>query len=469
MNNRKIKFGLTSAVITCIVIVCVLVLNAVVAVISDKHPLTIDLTKDKVYKFSEQTNEVMKNLDDTVKAYALIAEETQGEYVEYIKEYLDKYSSLSDNFKVEYIDPYENPAFMQEYNDGENQASNGSVIIECGDEFKVITFEQIYQQNTYSGAIQIDMEKKVTNAIMAVTGQFVASNIYFTTGHSEYEATNFKSFLTEEGYKCESVNIATAGIPDDISVLISMAPREDFTEEEIEIIDSFMDNGGKYIFVSTPGMKSAERRDLYLKEWGIGLNYDYVIENDKNSSLGTGASIPIPVPKLIEHSITKKIINSDSIIVLPDSTSASLVNTTNQSVVNPLLQTTDASYGKINLSSASIEKEDGDITGPLTVAAISEENQTKNAALVYIGSLGSLETPGVLKEGAYLNGDFVLNVMGYLCGSVADSGIRAKQISAETMTMTQNQVIIYAIVLQYILPLIILICGLIVWIRRRHK
>ncbi len=469
MNKRKLKFGLTSIITICIVVVCVLVLNSLVSIISDKHSLTIDLTRDKVYKFSEQTNEVMKNLDKDVKAYALIDENTQSEYIDYIKEYFDKYIALSDNFTVEYVNPYENPAFMQKYNDGDNQASIGSVIIECGDNYKVITFEQLYQQNSYSGTVQIDMEKKVTDAIMLVTGEIAQENIYFTQGHNEYDGVNFKNFLRDEGNKCDNINLSNNTIPEDASMLITLAPDVDFTEEEITALDSYLDNGGKYIFVPVPEVENLDRISSFLSEWGLELNYDYVIETDGERAMGAGNNVPIPIPQLVEHSITEKIKDSNSLLAMPDSTSVSIVTTKNNSEAKKLLVTSEASYGKTNLKSTTLEKESTDIEGPMTIAAISEKYQPKHSAVVFIGSLGAIETTGVLTEGAYLNGDFVLNVINYLGGATTDTGIRAKQISPERMVMTQEQVIGYAVLLQYIIPLIILIGGLVIWLIRRHK
>ena len=154
MKNIKLKMGLTSTVITAVVIACVIVLNSIVALIGDKTTLTIDLTRDKIYVFSEQTKELMEELDSQITAYCLIPDGTENEYVDYIKAYLEKYKTLSDKFKVNYIDPYDNPMFMQKYNDGENQANIGSVIIENGDKFKVITFEQMYTQNSVTNAMQ---------------------------------------------------------------------------------------------------------------------------------------------------------------------------------------------------------------------------------------------------------------------------------------------------------------------------
>lgn len=468
MKKIKLKMGITSAVITAVVLICVIVFNAIISVVTDKLPLKIDLTRDKVYEFSQQTKEVMKNLEDDVTAYALIPESAQSEYIDYIKEYLDKYKALGKHFSVKYVDPYKDPAFMQKYNDGESQAGAGSVIIEYGDKFKVVTFDQLYQENSYTGAVQIDMEKKVTNAVMSVTGKLNSAKIYYLSGHSEYYPQNLAKLLSDEGYSGEELNMAVNGIPEDADVLVCAAPSADFTEDEITALSDFSKRGGRFVLYAAPGMQKLTRLDEYLGEWGISLNYDYVIETDENHALASGSGVPVPAPSVMEHAITQKIKDADSPIVMPSSMSISKIKSANSAVVTSLLETTDKSYGKVDLSSTSIDKAENDKEGPLSLAVISEASET-NSAVVCIGSLACVETNGVLSEGAYLNGDFTLNMVSYLAGSNQDSGIRAKQVSAETMTMTQSQVVWAMILLQYVLPALIILAGLIVWLKRRYK
>lgn len=469
MKRIKLKMGLTSVVITAVVLACVLLFNAMVALLGDKLPLTIDLTRDKVYEFSEQTKDLMKNLDEEVNAYALIPEGTTGEYVDYIKAYLDKYKVLNKNFKVKYIDPYEDPAFMNKYNDGEQQAGIGSVIIESGEKFKVVTFDQIYTQSSVTNAVQIDMERKVTNAVMNVTGSLVSAKIYFTEGHGEYDAQNLKALFADEGYTCENANIAVNGIPEDARIIFSVVPTADLTAQERDDLDAFMDKGGKFVLVSYPIMKPMERLDGYLEEWGLSLNYDYVVETDENSALASGGGVPIPVAKIQEHAITEKLSGSKSPLALPEAMSISVLKTKNGSSVTKLLTSSEKAYGKKNLESATLEKEEGDISGPLCMSAISERIGETGSAVMIIGSLSAVEAGQVITESAFLNGDYILNSVNYLSGSKESSSIRAKQISAETMTMTEKQVAVSIIILQYVLPLLIIVIGLIVWLRRRYK
>ena len=115
MKNIKLKMGTTAAVMTAVVVVCVIVLNIIVGMITAKHPMKLDLTKDKVYEFSQQTKDVMKKLDKEVIAYAIFPEEMEHEYTDYIKQYLGKYAALNKKFNVKYVDPYEDTAFLNKY------------------------------------------------------------------------------------------------------------------------------------------------------------------------------------------------------------------------------------------------------------------------------------------------------------------------------------------------------------------
>ncbi|MBE7032797.1 MAG: hypothetical protein E7406_01035 [Ruminococcaceae bacterium] len=468
MKRIKLKMGLTSAVITVVVIACVILLNSIVALIGDKVSLSIDLTRDKIYEFSEQTKSLMKELDSEINAYCLIPEGTESEYVDYVKAYLEKYKTLSDKFKVKYIDPYENPMFMQNYNDGENQANIGSVIIENGDKFKVITFDQLYTEDNVTNTIRIDMERKVTNAIMSVTGKMATSKIYFTEGHNEADAQYLQYLLSNEGYLCDTVSVSVNGIPEDADIIFSVLPVLDYTAEERDALDKFMDRGGKFILVADLQMPLMEKLDSYLDEWGIKLNRDFVIETDGSSALSAGTGMPVPVAKLQEHVITQKLVDSKIPLPMPSATSFSISIPKNGASVKTLLMTSEKAYGKTNLNSTVVEKEDGDTEGPLCLAAISEKYGEKPSALMVIGSPYAVLT-SLVTEGSYLNGDFILNSINYLSGSEAAISIRAKQVSPEIMVMTQEQVDTAVIILQYVLPLVIIAIGLVIWIRRRFK
>ena len=85
-----------------------------------------------------------------------------------------------------------------------------------------------------------------------------------------------------------------------------------------------------------------------------------------------------------------------------------------------------------------------------------------------IGSVQAIEYSGILDESSYSNGDFILNSMAYLSDKDDALNIRAKRLSASSLTMTEKQVKVTSVLVQYVLPITVILFGLIVWLRRRY-
>ena len=469
--RKNTKFGINALIITLVTVAAVILVNAVISTIAGKVPMKFDLTQDKIYEFSEHTKEIMSEIDKEINVYALYPANTNAnEYITYAEEYLAKYEALNKNFKVTYIDPYSNPNFAKKYETQGETISAGSIILECGDNFRVVTMNQMYTTNSYTGATSIDMEKKITSAVMHVTGQEGTTKVYFVEGHDEYASTELALALAESGYKYDSINIGAKGIPEDAAMLIMLAPSKDLTAEERDALDTYLDNGGKALFAFEPGMPPLERLSSYLAEWGIVPRNDFIVENDPDHAFRIQTGMTIPAPSFVEHDITENLISQKLVYMTPSAGSLELdKNNIRRAELTPLMTTSEDSWGKVNLTSGTLDKEDGDNEGPLTVAALSEMPDENRSSIMVIGSLTAIELSGILQESSYANGDFILNAIGYITETDNSMDIRAKVISASSLTMSQSQVVITWVLLQYILPIIVIVIGLIVWLKRRYK
>ena len=157
MKNR---LKINSAVVTAAVIICVVLLNVLAGLLSEKLPLKFDFTRERIYEFSEQTKEVMGSLESDIDVYALFTDEDSGEYVKYVREYLAEYERLSDKFHVSYVDPNNDPTFVSKFETDGDDVELGSVILTCGDRFRAISFDELYYRDQYTNATSIDMEKR---------------------------------------------------------------------------------------------------------------------------------------------------------------------------------------------------------------------------------------------------------------------------------------------------------------------
>ncbi len=465
-SDKKVR--LNNLIVTAVTVIAVVIINSIVSVAGTKIPLQIDMTKDNVYDFSEQTKEVLAEVDEEITIYAIYPDGAEGTNVETVKQYLEKYHKKNNNIKIEYRDPYEDPAFVRSFGD---DVEVGALIVKQGDKSRVIQYSQIFNQNEFTGSVSIDAEKLLTSAIRYVSGAGRQVKAYFVKGHGEYAGSESQiaKSLEAEGYTVEDLLISSEGIPEDATLLVCLSPSVDYTAEERDVIDKYLQNGGSMAFAYTAGTAYLERIQSYLSEWGITLNNDFVVEGDSKRAFRSQNGAPVPSPVMEEHDITSKIANEDIPVITPASQSLTLSNENLQNAkTTSLLKTTEKSYGVLNIESGSLEKSEGDIDGPLTVAAISEKaDDQKGGKIFVIGSLQAIEVSGILTDSSYSNGDFIMNAMSYISGKGDALGIRPKKISASSLVMTEKQIKTVSVLVQYIIPIIVILFGLAIWLKRR--
>ena len=114
-NLKKLKFGSMSVVVLILVIAIVIVLNLMANIMSKRYPMKVDLTPDKRYELTDESIQVLKDLDKDVEitvtstrdTFASMATYFQQMYASYygmnvelpydmIPEILDKYSIYAE-------------------------------------------------------------------------------------------------------------------------------------------------------------------------------------------------------------------------------------------------------------------------------------------------------------------------------------------------------------------------------------
>jgi ABC-type uncharacterized transport system involved in gliding motility auxiliary subunit len=147
-----------------------------------------------------------------------------------------------------------------------------------------------------------------------------------------------------------------------------------------------------------------------------------------------------------------------------------LDNTRNTLTIEPLLTTSDQAYGRsADSEGTSMEKQEGDLSGPFSLAVAIEDrvynlsaNETYTARMVVIGSSSFLNTG--LEGGSNL----FMNSLNWVFEREESISIRPKSLGIQPLTITQTQLQIYGALAMIIIPLACLISGLVVWLRRRN-
>lgn len=479
-NGRGLRAGGYSILLSVIVIAAVVVLNLLVA------RLPADLTKPetagiKLYDFDDQTRRVAEAVDESVTIYVW-AEKAKSD--ETIAEFLARYAALNSKITVKYMDPALNPTFPDRYvAEGEELTAN-SLVIESAKRFRVIPVNDIYTYSMSTEELQyyyymygtlpspdvFDAENAITTAMDYVTTN-VLPKVYQLTGHGETSlGPKLLSQLDAENFDVSDLALLTAeAVPYDCDLLVIGAPTQDLSDEELEKILTYIENGGDVLLFTQYTIVGLENFDTLCAAYGMRAEAGLVCE--------TSQAINAPyylIANIELHTITDPLLKANSYVIAPLAHGICELESHRDTVkVAPLLSSTENSYVKslefLNNpeSGATFEPTDADPKGPFMLAATATETISgKTGSLTWI-SAAALMSDDI--AALYGNLDFVMNTIGNFCDKESTLSVRSVSLSMEPLVVSESEANFWSITMMIGVPVLTVLIGFVLWLRRRKR
>jgi hypothetical protein len=465
-QNKRLKHGGYASLLTIAFIAILLVINLLV----EQFPVKFDFTKNKMFSLSEQTIEILNHLEQEITIYGLFETGKENEWVEQV---IDKYQSKSKKISYKTVDPVRNPGFIKQYqSDGEEIPVGSLVVISQGKNKVINQYDMInysFNQYNYSATAEsLAIEKQITGAILYVTSD-KNPVVYVLRGHDEnnldYEVTKQ---LKTENFEFIDLNFLNKDrVPEDADLLVINSPKRDLSPLEAEKIRDYLQNSGRAIFFMDLQANEFPNFQSLLGSFGVKTRRAVVVEGDDNYHAGNQVWL---LPKMENHDITKPLISGDMQMLIPIAQVIEETELKKRTLeLEPLLLSTEKSWGKIDLNSTVIEKEANDLSGPFKLAVAvtdQKEDEAEDSKLILISNSTFLS--GELISQVPGNMNFVLNSFNWLCGRKDNLAIRPKSLSTPRLYISGFQAVLFSVIVVIIIPLLILGYGLAVWLRRRH-
>ena len=470
---KNIKKLLIKGTTTTALVISIILAFMLITIGMQKLELTpIDLTPEKTYTLTDESKEKVANIDKDINIYLIGLQESSITIAK-------QYNKANNKIKVETVDLTKRTDLAQKYGIGSSGTS--AVIVECGEKNKVLTESDLftYDTNTYE---QIDVtEEKITAAILKVTSDKVA-NVYFLTGYSEISLDNRMTFLgtylENEVLNVKKLDLLSKGaVPEDCKTLVITTPNKDFTETISNAIIKYINNGGNILWLnSSYGVaKELPNVNKVLATYGVDpFSTGYIMETDSDKMF---ANAPYMVlPDIGYSDITSK----TTAVLFAEPTKINIQSDEKLEKLKvekeDLLTASETSFFRNDLKIESYKKTEQDNAGEFTIGAKltkTIKDNLKSTLVIYGDNYFICDTP--IEEQnqtpfilAYDNKDLVLNSIAKLTDRDEDITIR-KKTDTVTYTATQKQDTIIRIII-FVVPLLIIIVGIIVWgIRRRKK
>jgi len=455
--RRIAKYGANSAVSILLVVGILGLVNF----ISNRHHLRSDLTESGRFSLADQTVKVLKGLNRDVMVHAFFQTPDRR-----LEDLLDEYKLKSGKFNFDFIDPDRKPAMAKTY----DVKKYGAVVVTSGTNVETI--------------FDVD-EEKMTNAILKVS-QDKKKVVYFLTGHDERDIDNIdrlgynaaKKALEDENYEVKKIQLASdKDIPKDCKALMIVSPRVGLFPNEVEKIEKYLDSGGSVLILLDP--KPGIGMESFLSKWGINVGDDIVVDVSGVGRLfGAGPTIPL-VSDYPSHEITK---DFHVMTFFPLARSVTPAKKHESSVrAQTILRTNARSWAEKDYTKKSFKLDEGvDVKGPVSIAvALTKEikdeadhskgetaadTEKKSARLVVFGDSDFACNSYFSVSG---NSDLFLNTVNWLAEEENLISIRPKEKEDRRVTMTQAQTRVVKYFTLVAMPLIVVIAGIVVRIRRR--
>ncbi|MDR3085742.1 MAG: GldG family protein [Christensenellaceae bacterium] len=469
-ENTKLRRGGASALLALLAIAAAVLLNLAASLLDSRFGLSFDLSRNKMFSITEQTVKTVKALSQPVEIYALAS---QGSEDLSITQMLENYRRLNpDLIKVSSVDPVANPAFATQF--GGVNLSQNSLVVTNPDRSKVRLinytemFEIAYDQTTYQSYPRAFIgEQKLTNALLFVTAETV-TNAYFLSGHRETDLaalSHLTPYLEAENLQVSSLLGTELSKLTKDDILFVVDPQADLSEGEQEAIKAFLEDDGRMLYLAEPGTPELPYFESLLDLYNVKFNHDIAVETDANRYYNNPTQL---VPNIGSHQSAVGVKQNNQIVLLPSGASFSQgVVQSKKFAVEATLTTSAGAYGKTNLEATSIEKEEGDLSGPLDLSlVIREVDEDGNDSGTKIVLVGSMSFVGLTSFG---NIDFFMGSVKWLMGQSDTVTIIGKSMVGNTLRFTSaTQIYVLAALVILVVPLLVLCFGTILWMRRRH-
>jgi ABC-type uncharacterized transport system involved in gliding motility auxiliary subunit len=463
-----------------LVIVLVLGILGIINYLLAKQHYRIDFTEAKIHSLSDQSVSVLKGLKNDVRIKLFFREGNLGRST--MENLMKIYAYHSGKIKYEFIDPDRNPGLIKRY----EVTEDGTTIFESGDKESRITSTS---------------EEDVTNAIIKVSRKR-KKVIYFLEGHGEHSieesGDNGYSIVKDEleklAYEVKKLSLALSdNFPDDLSLLVIPGPQKDLLPNELDTIRNYIQMGGRVFFMIDP--ETVPGMIPFLAEFGVKLERDLIVDT-VSRLLGGDYFMPV-VNDYEPHEITEKFRYAT---FFPYARSVSPLEEKPEGVtVQVIAKTSPNSWSERQLEQQEVTfDKEKDKSGPIPLAVVvtiqpqeeekgADEQEEKKEEMTEKTPEKKEESAGedqANQEGRiavigdsdfvsnryyYLsgNGNFFLNIVNWLTQEKDLISIQPKTSSPRTIQLSPSQGRLIFFVSLIILPLLVLITGVSIWIRRR--
>lgn len=508
-KGKRLRHGALSVVFTVIFVAAVVLVNIIFNMVLDRFDFSADLSDNSLYTVDSTTADYLKGLDGGI-SIIVAADETAFEnavlpttgqqYGKQVSEIIKSFAAANSGIDYQYRDLDSNPAFYSKYSATlqtgsiivESEKTGRNVIITANDylapkyyvsneEVDYNTFSTYYNYYQYfpmSIEYYAGAESSLLTAIMNVTNE---NPVNVAVLEDDYGATRPEALITlleANAYIVDTIKLSTAqSIDSKYDYVVIHAPIYDFSNDDIDKLDRWLDNGGKYgknlFYAASSRVESLPHLYKYLEEWGLSIGSGYVYQTNSDYKYELSPTYQALSINESDYSngvdVTTQRTYGDGlhpVTLLFDEYSnyytTAIVSSYNGAVIAPF-------DGLQDFDPSTAEK-----SGEYVVAAEAKKMRFEGtepfSSRVFVTGGHYIIDAAFLQSQQCNNSDVFLNIFNKTSGREAvEISITPKSYSIPTFEISAGQAQGITVVFAVVVPLVIVAFGIVVIVRRKRR
>ncbi|SNR76372.1 Gldg family protein [Flavobacterium sp. ov086] len=479
--------------------------------ITSRAPLTFycDMTHTKSRTLTQNSLEVVKKIEGpiTITTYVNLLDVNYflGLPVSQNQDIssFEKYSRFLPQIKMDYVYYYDSSNNVELYN--QNPGLNDKQLAQKMVETQDLKLKKLYtpaeiskiinlkpEQNRvvriveYNGKktflrifddmFKIPMEKEISASLKRLVVSPV--QIVFATGNMErsidkkgdknyktgFNEISFRYSLINQGFDVSSIDINAQNIPEETSVLIIADPKTELSQGAINRINNYIDQGKNVMILAEPETNSALAK--ITQKLGVSFTKQSIVQQ---SAENAPDYLVTQMAKAIDTSIIK-LNKNDNPIPLLGASGIKIDSITNFKVTT-LLQTNNLPAWEAPLGINTIPEElkkESSLTGVPLVTALTRNIKGKTQKIILSGDadlMGNAE----LSRGGSGTFQFVTDIFRWFSNYEFPIDTTRPKSVDNLITVNANQIFFSKIIFIGIFPLLIILSGAFILIRRNRR
>jgi ABC-type uncharacterized transport system involved in gliding motility auxiliary subunit len=426
--------------------------------LSTQYVYTADWTAGARNTVSTDTRKLLAELEEPVRITAFVRDEPRLR--RQISDLVGSYQRFKENISLEFINPDTAPEQVRELG------------ISSGGELRV-------SYRGHSENIQTLSEQTLSNSLLRLSRQ-EARWIAFLTGHGEREPlgeTNhglgiFGAELERKGLNIQTINLTQTGIPANTSLLVIAGPRVDLLPGEIDALRHYIEQGGNLLWLAEPG-------DLHgLEPLAELLGIDFLpgqVVDAGSQMFGIDNPTFVVISGYPQHETTAEVA---AVTVFPEAAALEVHDQGKWKPV-PLLTTLPRSWTELGeiAGEISFDADTDERAGPLDIGMALTRAHPSGDTSEAVEDLPEQRVI-VIGDGDFLSNTYLgnagnlglgLNIVHWLSHDDAFIDIQVPGAPDTNLELGRTAQAVIGLGLLFGLPVLLLLCGLLVWLRRRRR